>query len=100
MRQFRRERDVVTTQLATETNRLIIRVERVSSMAGHLVDCLYQGTNISTNYPCPSQIKFPISNLILSHLIMYTAVQSSASHSTENTKGQERCVHSLCMYGM
>ena len=29
MRQFRRERDVVTTQLATETNRLIIRVEKV-----------------------------------------------------------------------
>ena len=67
MRQFRRERDVVTTQLATETNRLIIRVERVSSMTGHLVDCLYQVcTNISTNYPCPSQIEFPISNLILS----------------------------------
>lgn len=29
MAQFRRERDIKTTQLAAETNRLIIRVERV-----------------------------------------------------------------------
>ena len=44
MRQFRRDRDVVTTKLATETNRLIIRVERVRdniSMAGSLVGCWY-----------------------------------------------------------
>ena len=30
MGQFRRKRDVLITELAAETNRLIIRVERVS----------------------------------------------------------------------
>ena len=62
MAQFRRERDIKTTQLAAETNRLIIRVERVR-----------ERERFSILYNSPSDVT--------------AAVPSSASDSIENTKG-------------